>query len=457
MREVYGRIGKLLLILHVSSRAPQSSMSKSSGFIISATSSGSGKTTFSLGLMRALRDRGLRVQPFKCGPDYIDTQFHGAACGRPSVNLDTFMASEAHVADLFSRYASKSDVCVVEGVMGLFDGYDKIKGSSADLSRLLGLPVILLINAASSAYSLAATIHGFISFRPEVRVAGVVFNRVASPGHLRLLQAACADAGAECLGYIARSEGLQTPSRHLGLTLSGREEMETFIHRAAAAVSENVDIDRILSLTEISEDAAGTPAITTAIGQRDGEKLRVAVARDEAFSFIYPENLKAFGRAEIVYFSPIHDSILPEADIIYLPGGYPELYAEDLAKNRKMRSAIADYIENGGRMLAECGGMIYLTRDIDGKEMCGIIPTSTTMENAKLTLGYRTVELPEMKLKGHEFHYSRLVNPDVLPSVARQRDVRGKEVSIPLYRYKNCFAGYTHLYWGESGIRQLWN
>lgn len=427
-------------------------MSERSGFIIASTSSGSGKTTFSLGLMRALRDRGHGVQPFKCGPDYIDTQFHGVASGRPSINLDMFMASEAHVSELFSRYSSRSDVSIIEGVMGLFDGYDKIKGSSADLARLLDLPVILLIDAASSAYSMAATIHGYLTFRPGIRVAGVVFNRVSSPGHFRYLREACADAGTECLGYIARAEGLQTPSRHLGLTLTGMREMESFITRAASAVGENVDIDRILALTAMD----GTRFFAPGSRQDSGKRLRIAVAKDEAFSFIYPENLRAFGGGEIIFFSPMRDRRLPEADIVYLPGGYPELYAEGLEKNVNMRRSVAAYVENGGRMLAECGGMIYLTRDIDGREMCRIIPTSATMEGAKLTLGYRTVRFPGMTLRGHEFHYSRLVNPSVLPSVAGQRDARGDEVSTPFYRYKNCFAGYTHLYWGENGIRHLW-
>lgn len=404
--------------------------------------------------MRLLRERGLDVRPFKCGPDYIDTQFHRVASGRDSINLDTFMASEEYVADIFGRYASGGDVSVVEGVMGMFDGYDLMRGSSADMARITGLPVILLVNAASTAYSVAATIHGFKSFRPDVEVAGVVFNRVASERHFSFLKDACSDAGAECLGYIARCGNLQAPSRHLGLTLSGEEEMEQFVQAAAEAVAGNVDVDRLLGVT-----ASRVPSWCGVAKdvEPSGQPLRIAVARDEAFNFIYPENLRSFAPHEVVFFSPMRDKELPEADIVYLPGGYPELYADTLSGNRSMRDSVRDYVERGGRMLAECGGMIYLTQDIDGADMCGVIPTSTTMDGARLTLGYRTVHLPGMTLRGHEFHYSRLVNPDVLPSAARQTNVKGDVVATPLYHYKNTYAGYTHLYWGERGILKIWN
>ena len=423
-----------------------------SSFVIAATSSGCGKTTFSLGLMRLLRDRGMKVGPFKVGPDYIDTQFHGVACGRSSVNLDTFMASENHVRTLFSRYGAGNDVNVVEGVMGMFDGFDRMRGSSADVACLLGLPVVLLVNAASTAYSVAATIHGFRSFRDDVGVVGVVFNRVASENHFSYLKAACEDAGAECLGYIGRSEGLQTPSRHLGLVLSARAELEGFIVRAAEAVGKNVDIERLLALTSRkSVEMPEEPA------REISERLRIAVARDEAFNFIYEENLRSLAPHELVFFSPLRDSRLPKADIVYLPGGYPELYADRLEANESMRHSVAEYARSGGRVLAECGGMIYLTCDIDGHAMSGVLPMTTTMEGARLSLGYRIVELGDKKLRGHEFHYSRLTNPSALPSSSRQFNVRGVEVDTPLYRYKNTFAGYTHLYWGETGILNIWN
>lgn len=202
-----------------------------SRFVIAAASSGSGKTTLTLGLLRSLRRRNLSVSPFKCGPDYIDPMWHKAASGSDSINLDTFLASEAHVRQLFARYASGSDVCVVEGVMGMFDGYDKMSGSSADISRLLDIPVVLLVNAASTAYSVAATIFGFKNFRPDIKIAGVIFNRVASRRHFSFLKDACHDAGVECFGYIGRISDMEMPSRYLGLSIESQHSMNVLLTR----------------------------------------------------------------------------------------------------------------------------------------------------------------------------------------------------------------------------------
>ncbi len=217
-------------------------------FLIGAATSNSGKTTFTMGLLRALANRGLSVQPFKCGPDYIDTMFHRAASGRESVNLDTFMASENHAKELFGRYGSDADVRVVEGVMGLFDGYDKCRGSSAEMAILLDIPVILVVNAKSMAYSVAPLIFGFANFDKRLKIGGVVFNNVASANHFSFLRAACDDAGVACLGYIARNPELTVPGRHLGLTVGDRENMERTISLAAIETEKNVDIDKILGL-----------------------------------------------------------------------------------------------------------------------------------------------------------------------------------------------------------------
>lgn len=417
-------------------------------FLIAATSSGCGKTTLSLGLMRAMVRRGLSVQPFKCGPDYIDTQFQAIASGRESINLDLFMASKAHVRYLFSHYSEESDVSIVEGVMGLFDGFDKMRGSSAELSRVLDIPVVLLINAASSAYSVAATIYGFTHFMPEVKVSGVIFNRVASENHFSFLREACLDTGTECFGYIGRNQSLQTPSRHLGLTLTARDEMERFVNLAADEVERNVDISRLLtsvSTPKRVKEKAQTPV---------SGNLTAAVARDEAFSFIYPANLRSVGK--VIYFSPLHDKHLPEADIVYFPGGYPELYASELAANSTMIKETRAFADNGGYILAECGGLIYLCDEIDGHRMCGIFPLKATMKASKLTLGYRSVMFPDITLKGHEFHYSHIVDPMAAETIAFQEDAKGRRVSTHVYRYKNTIAGYTHLYWAEADILRLW-
>ena len=217
-----------------------SGLGASSSFLIGAATSNSGKTTFTMGLLRALRDRGLKVQPYKCGPDYIDTMFHEMASGHESVNLDTYMASDEHVKEVFQRYGEDADVRIVEGVMGLFDGYDKSKGSSAEIAMLLDIPVILVVNAKSVAYSVAPLIYGFKHFNPKLKIAGVVFNMVASENHFAFLKQACEDAGVPCLGYMLRNRDLIIPGRHLGLTIEAREETEELISLAAKEVEEHV-------------------------------------------------------------------------------------------------------------------------------------------------------------------------------------------------------------------------
>ena len=419
-----------------------------SAFLIAATSSGCGKTTLSLGLMRALTRRDVRVQPFKCGPDYIDTQYHRIATGKDSINLDLFMSSEMHVKDLFGGFSESADVSIIEGAMGMFDGFNGMKGSAADIGRALNVPVVLLINAASTSFSVAATIYGFTRFCPDVKVAGVIFNRVGSSNHFAFLQDACKATGVKCFGYIRKNESLQTPSRHLGLSLDSISGIERFVDAAAAEVEKNVDIDCLLEATIID--------CPTRL-QKSSEKrnMTVAVARDEAFNFIYPANLERLN-ANIVFFSPLHDKALPKADLVYLPGGYPELYSDALGENREMRTAIKDFAEKGGKILAECGGMIYLTEEIDGKRMCGVFPLKTSMKNARLKLGYRKVKFNNFEISGHEFHYSDIIDATGLSSVAQQYNIRGEKVATPVYRYKNVFAGYTHFYWAETDIFKLW-
>lgn len=435
------------------------------GFVIGAVSSGSGKTTVTNGLLRSFRSMGLKAAPFKVGPDYIDTHFHKVASGRDSINLDVFMGGEHHVKRLFADYSRGCDVCVVEGVMGLFDGYDCRKGSAAHIAEILRLPVILLINAASSAYSLAAVLSGFRNFDPFINIAGVIFNNVASDNHLRLLRNAARDSGVEFLGYVKRDSSLIVPSRHLGLTLDEDDVIDKFVANAAEAVSENVDIAMILELTDMeSSEHISNNVKPMPVCSSDKRKCRIAVAHDEAFNFIYPANLNALetndvlgmGYGEIVRFSPLHDEEMPEADLLYLPGGYPELYRERLSANNGMRKSIREFIENGGYTIAECGGMLYLGDDIDGIKMCGILPLSGTMEGARLKLGYRTVRFQGCEMRGHEFHYSSVRENEPLRSVALQTDVRGEAVSTPVYRYKNTIAGYTHLYWAESDFSKLW-
>ena len=426
--------------------------------LIGALHSGSGKTTFTMGILRALQRQGLQVQPFKCGPDYIDTRFHALAAGRESVNLDTWLASERHVRDLYARYGADADVCVVEGVMGLFDGYDRMAGSSAAIARLLDIPVVLVVGARSMAYTVAAQLHVMKTFLPGLRLAGVVFNQVSSENHFRFLAQACEDAGLRCFGWLPKVPDLEIPSRHLGLTLAAGQEMERWIDRAADLVTRCLDLPALLEAVRVA--AAEAPAVASAAPGT----LRIAVARDAAFNFTYRENLSRLSQlGQVRFFSPLAGDALPEADLVYLPGGYPELFAAELSSRRETMQQLRDYAESGGRILAECGGMIYLSRAIEGVEggpypLCGVLPFSATMDGARLHLGYRRlVDAAGREWRGHEFHYSAVTAPDALPSVAQQYDARGGAVATPLYRYKNVIAGYTHLYWGETGVLNLWD
>ena len=452
-------------------------------FLIAAPTSGSGKTTVSRGLMALFVKKGLKVQPFKCGPDYIDTKYHEVVCGRPSINLDTFMASQEHVSSLYARYSADADVAVVEGMMGMYDGYDRDRGSSAEVARLLGIPVVLMVDAKSAAYSMAPLLSGFINFRPDIRIAGVIFNRVGSLRHYRMLQEVCEDLNVTCLGYLPKQKELEQESRHLGLDFSRSKETEG-LDMLAGLLEEHVDWELLLSTT-------GRPLPTAAVEEKpvlsEPGKLHISVARnEESFSFLYAEHLDILRRmGTVTFFNPEQDRAVPqETDLLYLPGGYPENRLEELAGARLARESIRSYIEAGGRTLAECGGMIYLSQsvlsdgDTDGgsagscvgnigNEMVGVLPFSITNERKrrKLTLGYRQFNYNGWRLKGHEFHYTQFAVPEadgkeggacsLPPSIAQVYNAKGGKVTTPVFRYKNLIASYTHLYWGEVDVMAL--
>ena len=421
-----------------------------SQFLIAAPTSGSGKTTIARGVMALLASRGLKVQPFKCGPDYIDTKFHEAVCGRPSINLDTFMATPDHVRELFWRYGEDADVCVVEGMMGLFDGYDRDRGSSSEVARVLGLPVVLVVDAKSAAYSMAALLQGFIGFRDDVRVAGVIFNKVGSERHRQMLQQVCDDLGVACLGYLPKSAALEQGSRYLGLDfseLSNNSHAEEAGGQLTAMLEKTVEIDRLLALEVCRKQ---TRPLLTANPDFTVSKPRVLLAQSaEAFSFVYQEVVDRFGSVRI--FNP--ESDVPDfdgVDLLYLPGGYPEKHLEALVANEACRRAIKDYAEGGGRVVAECGGMMYLCRSIMTDEgewpMCDVLPYRITARKAdrKLSLGYRRFELDGREYRGHEFHYTQFADQ---PATAVQvYDAKGNPVPTPVMKYKNVLASYTHLY-----------
>jgi len=440
-------------------------MKSNRGFLIAAPSSGSGKTTITLGLLRLFARRGMEVQPFKCGPDYLDTMLHAMAAStgeasRPGLNLDTFMTSKAHVHSLFARHAASADISVVEGVMGLFDGAERAQGSSAEIAALLGLPVIMVIDASKMAYSAAPILYGFKHFDPSVKVAGVIFNRVGSPSHYSYLETAAKDVGVEPLGYLPRNSDITISERHLGLNTSAEYDREKLIDAMADHVGQTVNIERLLEVAQIE-----LPEVEPIHPVAKKPDKVIAVARDEAFNFIYHANIEALKRyGQVRFFSPIHDRELPEADLVYLAGGYPELHAEALAANADMRNAIAEWCRNGGATYAECGGLMYLGQTLtlaDGAThpMCGVLDLDTTMQEARLTLGYRKVYpagADGVELRGHEFHYSRISRQGEIDTIAEIRNARDQEVPTSLFRVGNTIASYLHLYWGERDHLANW-
>lgn len=435
--------------------------------LVGGTSSGSGKTTFSLGLMAALAKRGLNVSPYKCGPDYIDTKYYELATKCTSINLDSYLCSKEHIRELYYKYteSNNADVCIIEGVMGLYDGYNRLKGSSALIANTLNVPIILVVNGASTAYSVAPIIYGFKNFYKEVEILGVVFNKVSGEHHYNLLKEGAIDCGVEPLGYIPKRADIEIPSRHLGLSLEEISNLKSFVDNLANIINEYVDIDKILQLYKrplinSCREGAEDRAAEKILDNYPDKKLNIAVAKDEAFNFIYRENiakLEELGRVH--YFSPIHDNSLPECNLLYLPGGYPEFYLDKLSAGEAIKGQIKSYIEEGGYTLAECGGMMYLCNSIigmDDKEykMCGVLDMRATMRGMKLHLGYRDLTYNGVNIKGHEFHYSTVEDSN-LESVAVQYNAKGDKVTTSLYRYKNLIAGYTHLYWGELNILDL--
>jgi len=392
--------------------------------VLAGTRSGCGKTSVCLGLLRALARRGLRVQPFKAGPDFIDPGLHAAAAGRESCNLDTWMMPEPAVRECFARLAAGADVAVLEGVMGLFDGRGgaEEQGSTAHLAKLLGLPVVLVLDAASKARSLAAEALGFARFDSGVRFLGCLANRVASPRHEQIVREAMGLVPElPLLGCLRRDEAIGLGSRHLGLvTAQDAADLDVRLEALADWLERSLDLDAFAaSLPEI----AGRRAPDDAARPADAPKgPRVGVARDRAFCFCYAENLRllAAAGAELVFFSPLADTALPAGlDGLYLPGGYPELAARELAANVAMRTAVRGFCAAGRPVWAECGGYMYLLEtlvDGEGTEqpMCGALPGRARMRTRRAALGYRQARTlapgplgpAGTVLRGHEFHYS---------------------------------------------------
>jgi cobyrinic acid a,c-diamide synthase len=386
------------------------------GLILSAPASGSGKTTLTLGILRALRRRGITVRSAKSGPDYIDPRFHAAASGTDCINLDAWAMSPARLAAL----AAGETPLVIEGAMGLFDGAPPAgKGATADLARHLGLPVILILDTAKLSQSVAALASGFARHDPEVRVAGLILNNTGSDRHEKMLRGALLPLGLPVLGAIRRQKGLEHPSRHLGLVQAEeRPDLDAFIDRVADVAAAGIDLDRLMALAT-PLPAAGPAAVLPPPAQR------IAIARDAAFAFAYPHLLADWRRAgaEIALFSPLADEAPPPADLVFLPGGYPELHAARLAANTTFLEGLRQ-AAGKGRVYGECGGYMVLGEtliDAEGRahRMAGLLPLETSFARRALHLGYRNLTARGGPFPGaltaHEFHYATTLRADGPP------------------------------------------
>ncbi|MFI0709109.1 cobyrinate a,c-diamide synthase [Streptomyces inhibens] len=399
--------------------------------VIAAPSSGAGKTTVATGLMAAFAEAGLVVSPHKVGPDYIDPGYHSLATGRPGRNLDAYLCGPEQIAPLFLHGAAGADLAVVEGVMGLFDGASGMGelSSTAHVAKLLRAPVVLVVDASSQSRSVAALVHGFASWDPEVRLAGVILNKVGSDRHEALLREAMGSSGVPVLGALRRDGLAGTPSRHLGLVpvAERRAEAVESVRELAARVRAGCDLEALLALARtVPElpDAAWDPAAEvaaaggTAAGARSPARPLIAVAGGAAFTFSYAEHaeLLAAAGAEVAPFDPLRDEQLPPGTQgLVIGGGFPEVYAPDLSANAPLRAAVAALAASGAPVSAECAGLLYLSRSIDGRPMCGVLPAEARMTE-RLTLGYReAVALRDnalaaagTRVRGHEFHRTAL-------------------------------------------------
>lgn len=426
--------------------------------IIAGTHSGCGKTTLASGLMTALTARGLAVQPFKVGPDFIDPTHHSAICGRTSRNLDPYMMGEAGVRETFVRASAGADIAVVEGAMGLFDGLEGTDtASTAHVAKILDAPVILVVDAGGASRSVHAMAQGYAGFDPAVRVAGIILNRIGSPRHLAMIEET---KSLPIYGGIPRRRDLAVESRHLGLAMAAETEA---MARFGAVVEETCDLSGILDLARSAPPLPVPPDVPT----RPDAGVRIGVANDAAFCFYYRDNLDRLVRAgaDLVFFSPLTDR-LPDVDALYLGGGYPELHAGALAASR-CREDVRRAVGDGMPVYAECGGLIYLTERLTTDEgdfpMAGVLPASAAMTKRIQGLGYvegrvvggAPVLAPGSSFRGHEFHYSRLdCAPDARFAVELLRG-RGIDNGRDGLSVQNAVGQYTHAYFPEGFAERL--
>ena len=418
-------------------------------FVVAAAASGSGKTVLTLGLLRAFKNRGLRMASAKVGPDHIDPRFHEAASGRPCLNLDPWAMKREVVARLLSDINHDADLIIVEGVMGLFDGPQGAKGSTADLAQDMGLPIVLVLDVSHQGQSIAALAQGFINHRKGLVFAGLILNRVASDKHAAILTASLAPLNIPILGLVRRSDSLNWPSRHLGLVQAQEnQELELFIETTSLAVARETKLDKLLTIgSEIHPESLQAP-ILLPLGQK------IAVASDLAFSFAYPHILQGWKKAgaELSFFSPLKDEA-PKAgcDAIFLPGGYPELHAGRISKNIRFLNNLRN---SKALIYGECGGYMVLGDaliDANGQShpMAGLLPLTTSFATGKLHLGYRQLKPlggPWTKsLRGHEFHYSSIKNEGDADRLFKACDAAGEDLGEIGLKRGNVMGSFAHI------------
>ncbi|MFI0966709.1 cobyrinate a,c-diamide synthase [Streptomyces sp. NPDC021080] len=465
--------------------------------VVAAPSSGSGKTTVATGLMAAFAGRGLAVSPHKVGPDYIDPGYHALATGRTGRNLDAYLCGTELIGPLFAHGARGCDIAVVEGVMGLYDGAagEGELASTAQVAKLLRAPVVLVVDASSQSRSVAALVHGFASWDPEVRIGGVILNKVASDRHEDLLRDALDSSGVPVLGVLRRAPQVDTPSRHLGLVpvAERRAEAVSAVAAMAAQVSDGCDLDALAALARSAGALSGTAwdaaeavdlpthdhptrsaekrgllragasgeALTVHPTRSAGRRAPVvAVAGGEAFTFSYAEHVELLtaAGAEVVTFDPLRDEQLPDGTGgLVIGGGFPEVYAAELSANEPLRKAVAALAESGAPVAAECAGLLYLCRELDGRPMCGVLDATARMDE-RLTLGYRdAVALGDSvlaaagtRMRGHEFHRT-VVEPGAGPVPAW--GMRSPERRVEGFVQQGVHASYLHTHWAsEPGV-----
>ncbi|WP_203362744.1 cobyrinate a,c-diamide synthase [Bacillus sp. REN10] len=433
--------------------------------MIAGTGSGAGKTTVTIGLMAAFKARGVSVQGFKCGPDYIDPTYHTAVTGRPSRNLDSWMTGRETVKEIYARGAKGAELSIIEGVMGYFDGKDPLKndGSSADISEVLNCPVLLVVNCASMARSAAAIVKGFQAMAASGRIVGVIANRVGSESHFNIVKSAIEqECGIPVVGYLKKENDISIPERHLGLIPSvERGELAGFFEKLGQLVSDTVDIEAIWKLAEAPVIEPAERSMFTKVKE---STVKIAVAKDAAFNFYYEENLELLqaNGADIQFFSPLQDEPVPTgASALYLGGGFPEEFAALLASNEKAKQSIRQAIAAGLPTLAECGGFMYLTEAIEDTSgevypMVGVIPGVATMQKKLAALGYRELTglAPNFLLaegataRGHEFHYSKFMAKEPMKAAYETKGRFGTKEQGFVLPY--VIAGYAHFHFASD-------